>query len=191
MRLVLYGRKKKSHFAGKMDFLAKGKKSYYTEKSHLKKVILSKEWFSPQKVTFFRIIWKKKPFFMPNGPKWLFKNDFFWVHLTLKMVLMQNAKIRKNHFMTKMVFFFILYGKNMTFWEKNHFAPQNHYTPLMQINKWQVWLILVTVRERSDQGAKNDPRHCRIRIGYRKPSWGGLKSMMLGLKIQNAANFFL
>ncbi len=50
VRLVLYGRKKKSHFAGKMDFLAKGKKSY-----HLEKVILSKEWFSPQKVTFFSV----------------------------------------------------------------------------------------------------------------------------------------
>jgi hypothetical protein len=51
--LGLYGRKKKSHFAGKMDFLAEGKKSYYTEKNYLTKVILSKKWFSPQKVTFF------------------------------------------------------------------------------------------------------------------------------------------
>jgi hypothetical protein len=60
LRLVLYGRKKKSHFAGKMDFLAEGK---YTEKSHLKKVILSKEWFLPQKVIFFPYNMKKKTIF--------------------------------------------------------------------------------------------------------------------------------
>jgi hypothetical protein len=65
LRLVFYRRKKKGHFAGKMDFLAKGKgkKSYYTEKSHFKKVILSKKWFSPQKVAFFLYnIMEKKHF---------------------------------------------------------------------------------------------------------------------------------
>jgi hypothetical protein len=60
LRLVLYGRKKKSHFAGKMDFLAKGKKSYYTGNCHLKKV---KEWFLPQKVTFFPYNMEKKTIF--------------------------------------------------------------------------------------------------------------------------------
>jgi hypothetical protein len=69
--LYLHKTKKKSRFAGKMIFLAERKKSYYTEKGHLKKVILSKEWFLPQKVAFFRIRhnMKKKTFFMSNGPK--------------------------------------------------------------------------------------------------------------------------
>jgi hypothetical protein len=84
LRLVLYGRKKKSHFAGKMDFLAERKKSYYTEKSHLTKVILSTKWFSPQKVTFFPYNMEKKNLFdIKNGfdAKWFFfpfdiKNGF-------------------------------------------------------------------------------------------------------------------
>jgi hypothetical protein len=72
LRLVLYGRKKKSHFAGKMDFLAERKKSYYTEKSHLTKVILSKEWFSPQKVTFFPYNMEKKTIFHVKWTKMTF-----------------------------------------------------------------------------------------------------------------------
>ncbi len=63
LRGVLYGRKKKIHFAGKMDFLAKGKKSYYTENGHLKNVILSKQWFSQQKFFFSVIMGGGKPLF--------------------------------------------------------------------------------------------------------------------------------
>ncbi len=61
------------------------------------------------------------------------QNDFFFHYfffgpLDIKNGFDAKCKNPEKSFMTKMVFFFILYGKNMTFLEKNHFWPQNHFS---------------------------------------------------------------
>ncbi len=135
---------KEKSFCRKNDFLAEGKKSCCTEKSQVKKVILSKECF---RVLFPRIIWGKKHFSCQMDQNDFFiKNDLFLVHLTLKMILMKIAKIRKNHFMTKNNF--ILYGKNMT-WQKTifHFFPYNN-TPLRSEKEMILWKDCVFSRNK-------------------------------------------
>ncbi len=69
---LYYTERKRSRLLRKMIFLAERKKSYYTEKSHLKKVILSIEWFSPQKVAFILYNMEKKTIFHVKWTKMTF-----------------------------------------------------------------------------------------------------------------------
>ena len=120
--------KRKVILQEKWIFLPKEKSHIIRKKVIWQKLFCPKSGFHLKKWLFFRIIWGKKPFFMSNGPKWLFKNDFFFGPFDIKNGFDAKWKNMKKSFYDKNGFFFILYGKNMTFLEKNHFWPQNHFS---------------------------------------------------------------
>ncbi len=67
---------------------------------------------------------KKNLFDIKNG----FDAKWFFFPFDIKNGFDAKWKNMKKSFYDKNGFFFILYGKNMPFLEKNHFLPQNHKT---------------------------------------------------------------
>jgi hypothetical protein len=125
--------KRKVILQEKWIFLPKEKSHIIRKKSFEKSHFVQRVVFTAKSDFFFRIIWKKKPFFMPNRPKRLFKNDSCFGPFDIENGFDAKCKNPKKSFYDKNGFFFILYG---IFWEKTifghktifHFVPYN--TPL-------------------------------------------------------------
>ena len=108
-----------------------GKKSF--DKSHFG--------FHRKKWLFFRIIWKKKPFFMSNGPKWLFKNDFFFGPFDIKNGFDSKWKNMKKSFYDKNGFFFHIIRKKHDFFGKKTFLATKPFFIFSRIIRPSIFLF--------------------------------------------------